>query len=45
MKKESAAHEALSLLFHRDGVPNMMVIYGAKAQTEVQLIRQLRDAG
>jgi hypothetical protein len=34
MKKENEAHEALSLLFHRDGVPNMMVMYGAKAQTE-----------
>jgi hypothetical protein len=32
MKKESEAHEALSLLFHRDGVPNMMVMDGSKAQ-------------
>jgi hypothetical protein len=34
MKRESEAHEALSLLFHRDGVPNVMVMYGAKAQVE-----------
>jgi hypothetical protein len=32
MKKESEAHEALSLLFHRDGVPNVMVMDGAKSQ-------------
>jgi hypothetical protein len=31
MAKENDAHEALSLLFHRDGVPNMMVMDGAKA--------------
>jgi hypothetical protein len=28
MKKESESHEALSLLFHRDGVPNVMVMDG-----------------
>jgi hypothetical protein len=32
MKKESEAHEALSLLFHRDGVPNVMVMDGEKVQ-------------
>jgi hypothetical protein len=26
MMKESEAHEALSLLFHRDGVPNVMAM-------------------
>jgi hypothetical protein len=45
MKKESEAHEALSLLFHRDGVPNLMVVDGAKAQTEGQFIRKLHDSG
>jgi hypothetical protein len=45
MKKESKAHEALSLLLHRDGVFNMMVMDRAKAQTEGQFIRKLRDAG
>jgi hypothetical protein len=29
MKLESESHEALSLLFHRDGVPNVMVMYGS----------------
>jgi hypothetical protein len=32
MKKESEAHEALSLLFHSDGVLHVMVMDGAKAQ-------------
>jgi hypothetical protein len=32
MKKEIEAHEALYLLFHRDGVPNVMVMDGSKAQ-------------
>jgi hypothetical protein len=32
--KEKKAHESLSLLFHRDGVPNIMVMDGAKAQVE-----------
>jgi hypothetical protein len=45
MKKESEAHEALSLLFHRDRVPNVMVMDGAKAQTKGQFRRKLRDAG
>jgi hypothetical protein len=44
MKLESEAHEALSLLFHREGVPNVMVMYGAKAQTEGEFRRKLRDA-
>jgi hypothetical protein len=34
MKKENEAHEALSLLFHRDGVPNLMVMDGSKAQVK-----------
>jgi hypothetical protein len=34
MKKEKEAHEDLSLLFHRDEVPNGMVMDGAKAQVE-----------
>jgi hypothetical protein len=45
MKKESEAHEALSLLFHRDGVPNVMVIDGSKAQVEGKFRRKLHDAG
>jgi hypothetical protein len=45
MTTESEAHEALSLLFHRDGVPNVMVMGGAKAQVEGDFRRKLRDAG
>jgi hypothetical protein len=35
----------LSLLFHRDGVHNFMVMDGAKAQVEGEFRRKLRDAG
>jgi hypothetical protein len=45
LKKEKEAHEALSLLLHRDGVPNAMVMDGAKAQVEGKFRRKLRDAG
>jgi hypothetical protein len=45
MKKEKEAHKALSLLFHRDGVPSVMVMDGAKAQVEGEFRRELRDAG
>jgi hypothetical protein len=45
MKLESEAHEALSLLFHRDGVPNVMVMDGAKAQTDGKFRMKMRDAG
>jgi hypothetical protein len=45
MKKESEAHEALSFLFHRDGVPNVMVMDGAKAQVEGQSRSKFRDTG
>jgi hypothetical protein len=45
MKKESEAHEASSLLFHRDGFPNVMIMDGAKSRTEGQFRSKLRDAG
>jgi hypothetical protein len=45
LKKEKEAHEALSLLFHRYGVHNAMVMDGAKAQVEGEFRRKLRDAG
>jgi hypothetical protein len=45
MKKESEAHEDLSSLFHRDGVPNVMVMDGSKAQTEAQCRRKVCDTG
>jgi hypothetical protein len=34
LNKEKEAHDALSLLFHRYGVPNVMVVDGAKVQVE-----------
>jgi hypothetical protein len=45
MKKASESHQYLLLLFHRDGVPNVMVMDGANAQVEGQFRRKLRDAG
>jgi hypothetical protein len=45
LKKEKEAHGDLSLIFHRDGVPNGMVMVGSKAQFEVEFRRKLRDAG
>jgi hypothetical protein len=45
INKESEAHDALYLLFYRDGVPNVMVMDGSKAQIEVQFRRTLRDSG
>jgi hypothetical protein len=45
LKKENEAHEALSLIFHRDGVPNVMVMYGSKTQVEGYFRRKLLDAG
>jgi hypothetical protein len=44
MKLESEVHDELSLLFNRDEVPNVMVMDGAKAQTEGEFRRKLRDA-
>jgi hypothetical protein len=37
--------DALSLLFHRDGVPNVMVMDGANAQIQGYFRRKLREAG
>jgi hypothetical protein len=45
MKNEKEAHEALSLLFHRYGVPNVMVVDGAKTQDEGGFRSKLCDAG
>jgi hypothetical protein len=45
MKLESEAHDAIYVLFHRDVVPNVIVVDGYKAQTEGQLRRKLCDAG
>jgi hypothetical protein len=45
MAKEKDAQEALSLLFHRDDVPNVMVMDGAKAQIQRGFQQKLREAG
>jgi hypothetical protein len=45
MKKEKDAHKALSLLFHRYGVPNVMVINGTRANIQGDFQRKLREAG
>jgi hypothetical protein len=45
LKKEKEAHEASSLLFHRDGVTHVIVMGGAKAQVEGEFRRKLRAAG
>jgi hypothetical protein len=45
MKKKSEAYEALSLLFQSDGFSNVMVMDGAKAQTEGQFRRKICYAG
>jgi hypothetical protein len=45
MKKEMEAHEALSLLFHRDGVSNVVVVDGAKEKVQCEFRRKLRHDG
>jgi hypothetical protein len=45
MKKEKEAHEALYVLFHRDGLPNVMVMESSKAQVQGEFRRKLRDNG
>jgi hypothetical protein len=45
IKNEIEAHDALSLLFHRYGVPNVMIMDGPRAQVEGQFRRKLNDAG
>jgi hypothetical protein len=45
VEKEKDAHEALLLLFHRDGVPNVMVMDGAKAHIQGGFWQKLREAG
>jgi hypothetical protein len=45
MKKEKEAHEAIFLLFHRDGVSNVMVVDGAKAKVQGEFRRKQCDDG
>ena len=44
MKRKGDAHETLSLLFHRDGVPPVMIMDGSKEQTLGDFRRKLRQA-
>ncbi len=44
MTRKGAAHETLSLLFHRDGVPPTMVLDSSKEQTKSDFMRKLREA-
>jgi hypothetical protein len=43
-KRKGEAHETLSLLFHRDGVPPVMILDGSKEQTLGDFRRKLRQA-
>jgi hypothetical protein len=45
MAKEKDAHQALSLMFHQDGIPNVMVMDGAKAQIQGGFRRKSCEAG
>jgi hypothetical protein len=44
MTRKGEAHETLSLLFHRDGVPPTMVLDGLKEQIKGDFKRKLREA-
>jgi hypothetical protein len=45
MKRENESHEALTLLFHRDSVPTVMVMDRSKAQVQGDFRRKLLYAG
>ena len=45
MKRKSQAHETLSLLMARDGVPSVIVVDGSKEQVEGEFRRKCRQAG
>jgi hypothetical protein len=45
MANEKNAHDALSLLFQKYGVPNVMVLDGANAQVESDFRRKLCKSG
>ena len=44
MKRKGEAHETLSLVFHRDGVPPTMVTDDSKEQTKGEFRRKLKEA-
>ncbi len=45
MKHKGDAHETLSLIFQRDGVPPTMVTNDSKEQTKGEFHRKLKEAG
>ncbi len=44
MTMKGEAHESLSLLFHRDGIPPTMILDGSREQTLGNFKRKLREA-
>ena len=44
MKTKGKAHEALSLVFHRDGVPPKMVVDNSKEQLSKEFKRKCNEA-
>jgi hypothetical protein len=44
MKRKGEAHETLSLVFQRNGVPPIMVTDDSKEQTKGEFQRKLREA-
>ena len=44
LEKEAHAHEALSLLFQREGAPNTMIMDGARAQIMGDFKKKLKEA-
>ena len=44
-ERKSKAHEALSLMFQRDGVPPQMIVDGSKEQVEGDFARKCKKYG
>jgi hypothetical protein len=44
-RRLTEVHESLSLSFHRDNVPNVMVMDGSNAQVQGDFRQTLSDAG
>ena len=45
MKRKADAHEGLSLMFQRDGVPPVIIMDGSKEQTQGEFRKKTREAG
>ena len=44
MKRKGDAHEVLSLMFHRDGVPPTIMIDKSKEQSQGKFAKKCREA-